>query len=223
MDANEQLTARGSDAVRGKRRSLPRRVASLISRLVLIATVVSIMVAGLGFVRFMQEVEGYRGRAVDGADGIVVLTGGKDRIDAALRLLADAKGRRLLISGVHPQTSGDAIRLTVASGAELFDCCVDIDHALDTQGNAEETAKWARFHDFSSMIVVTSDYHMPRSLLLMRETMPKARIVPHAVHSDENETEDGVANSDSLRVVLTEYLKYLAARAGSVAPKAAGN
>jgi uncharacterized SAM-binding protein YcdF (DUF218 family) len=140
------------------------------------------------------------------ADGIVVLTGDRDRIETAVRLLEQRKGRRLLISGVHPLTSASAIGRKVPAARELFECCIDIDKAaLDTVGNAQETAKWARANGFSSLIVVTSDYHMPRSLTLIRAALPEAQILPHAVRS---------AKAEAQRAHFGEFLKYVSARLG---------
>ena len=100
------------------------------------------------------------------ADAIIVLTGGQFRINAAVHLLESGKGRRLLISGVNPATKPSDLRTATGAEQSLFACCVDIDHAaLDTIGNAEESAKWIVKHDFRNVILVTNNYHMPRSLL----------------------------------------------------------
>ena len=74
--------------------------------------------------------------------------------------------------------------LQAATGGDtaLFSCCVDIDHAaLDTIGNAEESAKWVRSHDYGSVILVTNNYHMPRSLLEMGRLLGKEELEPYPV------------------------------------------
>src|SRR5690606_15928842 len=102
------------------------------------------------------------------ADAIIVLTGGQSRLDAGIDLLKSGKGRRLLISGVNPAANRDDLRAATGGDRRLFSCCVDIDHAaLDTIGNAEESAKWVEDHRYGSIILVTNNYHMPRSLLEM--------------------------------------------------------
>ena len=101
------------------------------------------------------------------ADAIIVLTGGQARLDAAIDLLKSGKGERLLISGVHPSTSSKMLQAATGGDKALFSCCVDIDRAaLDTVGNAEESAKWVRSHAYGKVILVTNNYHMPRSLLI---------------------------------------------------------
>lgn len=146
------------------------------------------------------------------ADAIIVLTGGEKRLDAGFELLRSGKGRRLLISGVHP--SARLIDLQAATGADstLFSCCVDLDHAaLDTIGNAEESAKWVDDHAWNSVIVVTSNYHMPRSLLELKRVIGGADILPYPVVNSRLDGGEWMTNHDALRVLFTEYAKYIAA------------
>ena len=116
------------------------------------------------------------------ADGIVVLTGGEQRIFEAARLLEQGKGQRLLVSGVFRHTSEAALRKLTELPRSRFACCVDIGRdALDTIGNAAETDAWVRQHGFRSIIVVTASYHMPPSLLELGRAMPDVVLHPHPV------------------------------------------
>ncbi|MDW6026098.1 YdcF family protein [Mesorhizobium sp. BAC0120] len=146
------------------------------------------------------------------ADAIIVLTGGQSRIDAALDLLKSGKGERLLISGVNPTASREALRAATGADRQLFRCCVDIDNAaLDTIGNAEESAKWVEAHAYQSIILVTNNYHMPRSLLEMHRLLQKARLEPYPVVNSRLDNGGWMGKPDAIRVLLTEYTKYLAA------------
>lgn len=158
------------------------------------------------------------------ADGIVVLTGGQSRIDAAIGLLKDGMGKRLLISGVNPVARIDDLRLATGSDRTLFNCCVDIDRvALNTIGNAEESGKWASANTFGSIIVVTNNYHMPRSLLEMRRILPMADLQPYPVVNTPLRDGAWLAKPDALRVLFTEYAKYVASLArGLVAGQGSG-
>ncbi|WP_265517639.1 YdcF family protein [Nitratireductor luteus] len=148
------------------------------------------------------------------ADGIVVLTGGQSRIDAAIDLLKEGKGKRLLISGVNPVARIDDLRLATGGDRTLFNCCIDIDRvALNTIGNAEESAKWASANTFASIIVVTNNYHMPRSLLEMRRILPMADLQPYPVVNTPLRDGAWLAKPDALRVLFTEYAKYVASLA----------
>jgi uncharacterized SAM-binding protein YcdF (DUF218 family) len=153
------------------------------------------------------------------ADAIIVLTGGQARLDAAVGLLRSGKGERLLISGVHPSTSRTTLQAATGGDKALFSCCVDIDRdALDTIGNAEESAKWVRTHDYSRVILVTSNYHMPRSLLEMGRLLDSEELAPYPVVNSKLDNGGWVAKPDALRVLFTEYNKYLAALARGALP-----
>lgn len=156
---------------------------------------------------------------VQPADAIIVLTGGHARLDAGLQLLRSGKGKRLLISGVHPDASARDLQAVTGADRSLFSCCVDIDReALDTVGNAEESAKWVRSHDYGSVILVTNNYHMPRSLLEMSRLLDRAELRPYAVVTSRLDRGGWITNPDALRVLFTEYTKYVAALARVVVP-----
>lgn len=156
------------------------------------------------------------------ADAIIVLTGGQARLDAAVGLLRSGKGERLLISGVHPSTSRTTLQAATGGDKALFSCCVDIDRdALDTIGNAEESAKWVRTHDYGRVILVTSNYHMPRSLLEMGRLLDSEELAPYPVVNSKLDKGGWVAKPDALRVLFTEYNKYLAALARGALPSSA--
>ncbi|MBO6506398.1 MAG: YdcF family protein [Kordiimonadaceae bacterium] len=119
------------------------------------------------------------------ADGIVVLTGGGGRLDAAVDLLQAQKGKRLLISGVHQTVPESDIANLVQAPQTLFSCCVDLDrNSSNTIDNALTTAEWVEKHQYNSIYLVTADYHMQRSQLLIEEALPDCEILPFPVHSN---------------------------------------
>jgi uncharacterized SAM-binding protein YcdF (DUF218 family) len=186
-----------------------RRVRSI--GLKLAAVCVSVLLAGFaGFVWLLPS----RQIVLDGnADGIVVLTGGTSRISDALELLAAGRGKRLLITGVNPGTTTTDIAHEVVNYNSLLSCCVDLDYsALNTYGNAVQSRRWALAHGFRSLIVVTSAYHMPRALAELAHQLPDARLIPFPVVSDRLRIEPWWSSGDTARLVLSEYLKYLAAK-----------
>lgn len=148
------------------------------------------------------------------ADAIIVLTGGQARLGAALDLLKSGKGERLLISGVNPAAGPKSLRQATGGSEHLFSCCVDIDHAaLDTEGNAAESAKWVDRHAYGSVILVTNNYHMPRSLLEMRRLVHQVTVRPYPVVNSRLDDGSWLTKPEALRVLATEYAKYLAALA----------
>ncbi|WP_343312960.1 YdcF family protein [Brucella sp. BE17] len=166
-----------------------------------------------GFVAFGEWVSRMAPPVSDApADAIVVLTGGQARIQAAVDLLKLQRGKRLLISGVHPSTNEKMLQRATHAEPSLFDCCVDLDRsALNTAGNAEESERWIRSNDYSRVIVVTNNYHIPRSILEMSYRMKDVEFVPYPVVNGERRDQGWVAESDTLRVLFVEYVKYLGA------------
>jgi uncharacterized SAM-binding protein YcdF (DUF218 family) len=151
----------------------------------------------------------------DPADGVVALTGGAsiDRISAAMDLLQDGMGKRLLISGVNRGASREDIRNVSKAARRLYDCCVDLGFtAVDTVGNARETADWARSMRYNSLIVVTADYHMPRAMLELRAVMPEPRyhLQAYAVATPSLKARHWWRSPRSARLMVMEYCKYLA-------------
>ncbi len=144
------------------------------------------------------------------ADGIVVLTGAAARIPDAIELLAAERGKRLLISGVHPGTSSREIARVTPLYAKYFKCCIDLDRsALNTFGNAVEARRWAHAHNFNSLIVVTSNWHMPRAMVELRHQLPDVTLIPYPVISEHMKNESWWTNADTVRLLTAEYLKYL--------------
>jgi uncharacterized SAM-binding protein YcdF (DUF218 family) len=194
-----------------------RRARARGPRLGLLSAIVVVALALLaaGFVRFADTVAetSTEPRVVE-ADGIVVFTGGSERIGRAVELLAAGKARRLLISGVHPETTQDVLQQKTRRSGRLFDCCIDLGReARDTRGNAAETAAWAESHRFASLIVVTSNYHMPRSLAELAHAAPQASLTPYAIASEALNLESWWRHGHTVRLLGAEYLKYLAALA----------
>jgi len=144
------------------------------------------------------------------ADGIVVLTGAASRIPDGIELLAAQHGKRLLITGVHRATSAKEIARLTPVFAKYFSCCVDLDRsALNTFGNALEARRWAHAHNFNSLIVVTSNWHMPRAMVEIGHQLPDLKLIPYPVVSEHMKSDPWWRNADSVRLFVGEYLKYL--------------
>ncbi len=168
--------------------------------------------AAIGFVGFLSQLHGIEIKPARRADGIVVLTGGSSRVSDAMELLADGYGKRLLISGVHPTNDASDISRSLSDNQSLLGCCVDLDRsAINTRSNATETRRWARERGFKSLVVVTSNYHMPRAIVEMSHAMPDIALIPFAVVGDKWRDEPWWTSGATLRLLLSEYVKYVAA------------
>jgi uncharacterized SAM-binding protein YcdF (DUF218 family) len=178
----------------------------------------ALLVFGAGFVAFARAVASFVPGASPRADAIVVLTGGELRLMAGARLLKDGRGARLLISGVNPQTSREDLRRLSGLSPRLFSSRVDIDYAAHTtSGNADETRTWVKSRGYTRLIVVTSSYHMPRSLIELRRTLPGITLLPYPVVSNKIHAARWWRDPFTARVLMGEYVKLLpsAARYGA--------
>lgn len=144
------------------------------------------------------------------ADGILVLTGTEQRIVEGARLLRDGRGKRMLISGVNKRTRREDVHRLSGLADHLWGCCVDLGYAaLDTLGNAEEAREWASALGYRSLIVVTSNYHMPRSLAVLRMAMPDTLLLAHSVPFKSQRPSAWWLHVGTTRVLVSEYLKFL--------------
>lgn len=184
--------------------------ARLTRGILLLAGAVAIALV-VGFIAFAVGIAGAAPPASPRAEGIVVLTGGSARIDGALRLLVDHRASRLLISGVNPSVGTKALAGTLDADLDaVLACCVDLGHtARDTIGNATETRDWAADHGYTSLIVVTSAYHMPRSLAELHDAMPRVALVPYPVSNPELHLTEWWGNAEAFGLLVREYGKYL--------------
>lgn len=177
-----------------------------------IALVAAVFV--LGFVVFVTNLERREPKHVAAADAIVALTGGADRISDALDMLSSGKAKRLLITGVHVDVTRRDIARHAPVHPSVFDCCVDIDHAArNTVGNALETQRWTRRMGFRSLVVVTSNYHMPRTLLELRRKLPDVDLIAAPVVSEKLQQGRFWRDPQTLKLLMVEYSKFVFAYA----------
>ncbi len=164
----------------------------------------------LGFLAFVYSLDRFERKPETRADGIVALTGGAQRIGDAIDLLAEGYAKRLLISGVNEKTSREQISRLNPGQRRLFECCVDLDYrARNTIGNAIETRRWAEMNGFDALIVVTSNYHMPRTLVELDHALPNLQKIPYPVAATID-PHDWWHNPSTAKVLAWEYLKLLA-------------
>jgi uncharacterized SAM-binding protein YcdF (DUF218 family) len=144
------------------------------------------------------------------ADGIVVLTGTPARLKLGLELLKSGAAKRVLISGVNKQISAETLRQALGESSKIMACCVDLGRmAKDTVGNAYETSLWAAENKFDRLIVVTSAYHMPRSLVELKRQMPHKTLYAHAAINDVLELENWWLKPSTIYGLISEFNKYL--------------
>jgi uncharacterized SAM-binding protein YcdF (DUF218 family) len=185
-------------------------LARWIGYLTMIAMVGGVLVLAVGFCWFAWQISDEEIQLDRKADGIVVLTGAASRIPDAIILLTTEHGQRLLITGVHRTTTAREIAQLTALNEKVFACCIDLDRsALNTVGNAIETRRWAREKGFNSLIIVTSNWHMPRAMAELERQLPDVVLIPFPVVSEKVKSEPWWSNAATARLLVAEYLKYV--------------
>lgn len=142
-------------------------------------------------------------------DAIVVPTGGAGRIDRGLDLLAHHKASSMLVTGVDPEVKPKEFAAEYRVPTRTMDCCVTLGFAaVDTRGNAAETAAWIAHHHYRSLRLVTTDWHMRRAAAELGATLPK----------DVTILRDAVPSRPRLGILFLEYNKLLASTLARLLP-----
>lgn len=165
---------------------------------------------GIGLFIFADAIPRQIEDSEPSADAIVVLTGGSGRLSAGLKLLAEKRAKKLFVSGVHKGVDVKRLLTLYQEAPADLECCVEIgDDAANTAGNAIETAAWIEKQKFKSLIIVTSNYHMPRSLLEFRYTMPGAELLAYPVLPEKFKLERWWSWPGTAGLLMREYNKYI--------------
>lgn len=181
---------------------LPRLLALLLAGLVFVWLG--------GFVAFIGKLPRAISDSEENADAIVVLTGGTARLDEGVGLLLAGRAGELLVTGVDPATTAQALQARSQAAPEKFACCISLGHqAQNTLGNARETAEWMAAAGHKSLFLVTAGYHMPRSLLLFRQAMPNLKVMPNPVFPSHVIIANWWAHPGTTRLLAEEFSKYL--------------
>ena len=153
----------------------------------------------LGFLWFAVALP--RPAGMEKTDAVVVPTGSGGRIPRGLELLREGAAARMLVTGVDANVRPGEFAAEYDAPARLMECCVTLGFAaLDTRGNARETAEWVAEHRVRSIRLVTADWHMRRAARELEATLPEGTTV----------LRDAVRTEPSLATLLLEYHKLLA-------------
>ena len=157
----------------------------------------------LGFALFAVTLGGPAAAGSAPTQAIVVLTGGKGRIERGMATLASGEGKRMLIAGADPSVTKADLVARMGGSKRLFACCVDLgSESVDTRSNAEEARRWLDRNRFTSLRLVTSDWHMRRASFEFR----------HALGRKYRLVEDSVRTQPQLVTLFGEYNKFVLRR-----------
>lgn len=162
----------------------------------------------IGFMAFCLYALSFKFQSPERVDGIVVLTGAGERIPAALDLLNNDYADSLLISGVHESVRPDD--LLTSFPPDIRDRVNLGYRARDTRGNAREIADWAEKNKLNSILLITSFYHMPRSLFEVYKLNSALQVIPFPIFPKTfNDSVDWIRTRYAWLLFL-EYHKFIA-------------
>jgi len=159
------------------------------------------------FIFFLSLVKNFKSdySAFTSIDSIVVLTGDKFRISKGMEILSNGIGEKLLLSGVNKNIKIINIKNEFPKYKNYFDCCVDIDNiSSNTFENSRETFLWLEKNKYISVLVVSSDYHMPRVKLEFERFFETRNTYYHPVNSNNDVNAIG-----KIKKLFFEYVKYM--------------
>ena len=180
----------------------------MIKKIILITSCLLLLIWGAGFFRFAWQINHFAVTDERHTDAIIALTGGRNRIAEAVRLLEENKADRLFISGVDKDISLQDIKTAQSlnvSGQQQIDIGHDASNTLE---NAEETMRWVNQNHIKSIRLVTSNYHVARSLAEFKRQNPELEIIVHPVYS-ENLEKKWWTSWQTFSLIFKEYNKFL--------------
>ena len=162
-----------------------------------------ILFYALGFVLFAFTLGKPAPADAAATDAAIVLTGGPGRIEHAIDVVKDHKAKRLLVAGVDPSVTKPDLARRIKGSRSWLACCVDLgSESVDTRSNAEEAGRCLAGHNYQSVRLITSDWHMRRA----RYEFDKVLGSKYAL------TTDAVRTEPSFLTLFGEYNKYLLRR-----------
>lgn len=164
----------------------------------------------IGFGCFCLYALSLRFQPAEQTDGIVVLTGGGYRVQTALDLLKEKYADHLLISGVHESVKKEDL---IGLLSDELARNITLGYlAKNTRGNAQETATWVKGKNIRSILLVTSFYHMPRSIFEVLKVSPNLKIIPLPVFPKSFGDSVDWIRTRYAWLLFVEYHKFIAAR-----------
>jgi uncharacterized SAM-binding protein YcdF (DUF218 family) len=186
---------------------------SSVVKILVAAGVLALLTWCVGFIAFASAIPTVVADSAARTDAIVVLTGGRGRIETGLELLQKGSAAKLFVSGTGGQTRlADLVSETTTLSPETAAAVSLGREAADTPGNAVETSAWVAREGVTSIRLVTAAYHMPRSLLEMHAAMPQTTIVAHPVFPS-NVMADWWRYPGTASLIAREYIKFIITRA----------
>ena len=160
----------------------------------------------LQFNFFLFNIQSYKNTGLNEKEieGIIVLTGDKFRILEGLKILNSEIGYKLLISGVNKEISIEEIKKEFPKFNQLFNCCVELESiSTNTFENVREIFFWKKNNNIKNILLITSDYHLPRVELEVNRLLLDKETFYYGVKYDNQKI------NIRMKKLIVEYIKYL--------------
>ena len=165
-----------------------------------------VIIVLLQFNFFLFNIQSYKNTDLNKKEieGIVVLTGDKFRILEGLKILNSEIGYKLLISGVNKEISIEEIKKEFPKYDLLFNCCVELENiSTNTFENIREIFFWKKNNNIKNILLITSDYHLPRVELEVNRLLLDKETYYYGVKYDNQKI------NIRMKKLIVEYIKYL--------------
>ncbi len=165
----------------------------------------SVVITAL-FIDFTYKTFSYR-QNTQKADAIVVLTGGKGRVEEGVRLFRESRAEFLFFVGVDPSVRKSDLYRPKAGDPSAENVILE-----KSSRNTLENSIFGRDlivgNGVHSVLLITSRYHLKRSSILFRNSLPKdITIIPYPVDS-VNLKESWWSHGGSFQLLFREFYKY---------------
>lgn len=161
-----------------------------------------------GFVVFAYTINTYKENYNLQADAVITLTGGRNRIAKAVEILNKNKADILFVSGVDEVSSWDSIKKKQKIKMTDNEKVILGKKAKNTLENAKEALDWIHENKISSIYLVTSNYHLARSVTEFRALDKDLTIVPFPVYSEKVQKK-WWKSWRTFSLIFKEYNKFL--------------
>ena len=159
-----------------------------------------------GFVIFLTKIVYNQVNFNNQTDGIAVLTGGKGRINLGLELFNKNRNLKLIISGVDKKVSNKSI--IPNNLKNKFNITIDR-VSESTYENAKIINEWTSKYKLQNVTIITSYYHMPRSMMLIQSLTPTINFYAYPVEKKISNIISSRENILYYFFITEEYIKYL--------------
>ena len=168
-----------------------------------------IIILLLQFNLFLINIQSYENADINEREieGIIVLTGDKFRISEGLKILNSEIGYKLLISGVNKEISIEEIKKEFPKYEQLFNCCIELENiSTNTFENIREIFFWKKNNNIKNILLITSDYHLPRVKLEVNRLLLEKETYYYGVKYENQKI------NIRMKKLIVEYIKYLRTR-----------